>query len=200
MERSIVEATEVPFRTSKPIRRFTTLCSPIFDEGLRGYGFKRTARKIERHFCSHTYLKELAPEPDHYLKVAVNTYFLDAPNYVSITLGEGSIEWPECDWNGIALWQMIEQYDPERIRKAQGDLYGLRYLEELGSVLRAAAVDLFQYGRGFLSGDLSLFRKIRAEITRSRKPYSIWVPDPKTGRYREETDEESRQLKERFSR
>ncbi len=52
MERSVVEATEVPFRTSKPIRRFTTLCSPIFDEGLRGYGFKRTAKKIERHSYS----------------------------------------------------------------------------------------------------------------------------------------------------
>jgi hypothetical protein len=189
---------EKPYYTSKPIQGFSHLCSEVFDVALATHGFVLRERCREKEFPAHIYQKARASESPLHITIRANTHPRDAPNTVSVELGEGSTEWPERDWNGIALWHLVAHHDPERVKA--GDLYGLRSVEDLRSVLEQAARDLLQYGQEFLSGELTLFRSIRAKISRDREPYQWHIPDSETGKYRVRVDEESRRLKQRFSR
>jgi len=58
--------------------------------------------------------------------------------------------------------------------------------------------DLESYGLGFLRGDVSDFRRVRAETNRSREPYWIRTPNG-DGTYRTGIDPVSAELKARFS-
>jgi len=58
---------------------------------------------------------------------------------------------------------------------------------------------LGRFNGGFLEGDLSVFRKVRARQNREREPYRIFEPAGQ-GKYAERPDSESERLKERFSR
>jgi hypothetical protein len=194
-----MDEEQTPFHTTKTIRGFSRTCSAVFDVALAAFGFQLRTKQRGRRFHAHLYRRDSASHVGPYIEVFADTHCRDTPNYVGITLGEGSDAMPERDWNGIALWQFIQHYDPERVQKSPGDLYGLRYVEESQAVLEQAAQDLFTDARDFLSGDLSLFRRIRAELNQERDPYRWHIPDPGTGKYRVLIDEESRRLKERFS-
>lgn len=50
---------------------------------------------------------------DLYVGISVSFYHRDYPFYCRVSLGEGSTEWPETDWNCIALWQLVEAKAPD---------------------------------------------------------------------------------------
>jgi hypothetical protein len=160
-----------------------------FEHPLADRGFELLSHKVERDSFRADYRAGL-----RYVSVRAYADPREAPPYFNVVLGEGSLEWPEADWNAVALWRMRNVLE--------GDEEGAEY--ELGSgpllpLLTQAVNDLERYGGEFLEGDTTRFRRARASQNRSREPYKIHAPDGKGG-YRTRVDPESAELKERFSR
>ena len=55
------------------------------------------------------------------------------------------------------------------------------------------------FGTAFLSGDLRVFKQVRAAQNREREPYKIYSPQ-KSGGYNMTYDEKSSRLKAKFSK
>jgi hypothetical protein len=174
------------------IRRLTQVCAEVFDELLERHGFARSPAnsRSERDFASEVYVCG-----DRYIEISANTHYRDAPSHCQITLGEGSLIWPEKDWNGIALWQLACEHGiPEPALGA----YPLRSVSLLRETLAAAATDLEHDAADFLAGDLAAFHRARAASARQREPYKIYEPGA-DGRYHASIEPESAALRERFA-
>jgi hypothetical protein len=97
----------------------------------------------------------------------------DKPFILACSLGEGEHNWPDTDWNKIALWRMVAEADS---RAAQSLLQGLAYhadasadvFERMASTCSAA---IEKYGAGFLAGDFGALRSIRSAVNAEREPY-----------------------------
>ena len=131
-----------------------------------------------------------------YVRVSATTDPRDAPAHCSLVLGEGLHEFPEGDWNAIALWQLGTE-DPSSSAPAETP-YQLREIGQLPSVLQLMNTDLQQTGADFLAGDLRRFRAKRARLAASRSPYTIWSP-AQGGRYVPSDDPESTALRARYA-
>src|SRR5688572_17775560 len=173
--------------TDQPIVGFADLADAAFREPLQRVGFHPVN---EREPVSNQYYdSRVYRNGDRYIEIYASTHYRDAPAQTRVHLGEGSLEWPEKDWNSIALWHLADRKD----------LYYIRDVNELPHLLGRMAADLNEVAQDFLTGDMKRFRHVRAEVTKSREPYTIHAPDEK-GRYRSRIDEESAELKRRFER
>ena len=76
--------------------------------------------------------------------------------------------------------------------------YPLEGEESVLELVGRMRMDLESYGLGFLRGDVSTFRRVRAEINRTRAPYTIHKPNG-DGTYTTEVEPVSAELKARFS-
>ena len=173
------------------LKIFNKTVGTIFDKTLNDFGFKLKRKKTEKLFCERIYING-----DRYIRISGDIHPMDFPPHYNIVLGQGSIEWPDCDWNAIALWLVKKEIDP----KKKANEYSLEKMDEdkLGHSLNHAKEELVNYGKGFLTGDLKLFDKVRRELNKDREPYKIYRPTENGGREMI-IDEESKGLKEKYS-
>ena len=130
-----------------------------------------------------------------YVSLRANTHPRDYPPSFNIILGEGSLDWPECDWNAVALWRMrnfLEKTD-------SATEFDIAVVPDAAAFAGNARRQLEEFHGGFLDGDLTIFRKVRANQNREREPYKIFEP-VRDGKYVERADSESERLRDKFSR
>jgi hypothetical protein len=150
----------------QPLRRFVALCDAAFGKMLARHGFLPTEKRVERNldFAKRTY-----GAGKRYVEISGNTHFRDAPACCQVTLGEGNTNWPECDWNSLALWQLA---GPDRPAPTQ-DPFELRDVADLPMMFRKMRRALARDAADFLAGDLRRFRRARARWVVLREPYKI---------------------------
>jgi len=176
---------------------FPPLCAATFDAPLAAHGFAPQAAMIEPTVCTQQYVAGA-----RYIEVTANVEPRDAPYYCNVTLGEGRTDWPERDWNSVALWRLIrDQASTPGEAEANEYLLGdeTEIAEALGRIFDRMRADLLRYAGDFLAGDLRAFRHVRAVQVRERSPYTVHKPDGRGG-YVATPHPESAALKERFSR
>lgn len=176
-------------KKDKNLIKFVDNASLIFDDFLGIHGFEIESKEIEDFFCTMIYRKQTT-----YLKISASTHPRDYPNHYNLILGDGSSDWPDTDWNSIALWRIKEEVSPELKAKE----YSLSNFNKIDYNLKNAKNELEKYGNSFLNGDLTLFKKVRQDINKLREPYKIYQLDKK-GRFTAILDSISKRLKDKFS-
>lgn len=157
---------------------------------LAPLGFRRVVAKSDRSALDVIY-----QAGDRYVRFQSSSDPRDGPPSLQILLGEGSIEWPESDWNAVALWRMVDRGDDDALDQTVN-------LDSFGNATAAAVAarnQLEEVHAGFLNDSLEAFRRVRAGQNRVRAPYLVHRRQP-DGSYLSTADEESARLKERFSR
>ena len=139
--------------------------------------------------------KALFVNEERYVKVSASIHPLDTPYVFGVALGEGSTAFPESDWNSIALWSLRNAIEGSDAGRNYSLLPPRLLLEQLGK----ARDELLHFGKDFLEGELQLFRQVRAEQNRARRPYQIHSPD-ENGAYSARDEPFSAQLKEKYSK
>ena len=169
--------------------RFVETASLIFDDFLKQFGFKSDIKEVKDFFCTMIYKKN-----DLYIKINANIHPKDYPYYYNVILGQGNTDWPDTDWNSIALWLIKKEISPDLKAKE----FSLTDFDKIDYSLKNAKSELEKYGDSFLKGDLTIFKKVRQEINQQREPYKIHHKD-KTGRFKTIIDSVSQKLKDKFS-
>lgn len=166
-------------------REFVNLVDGLFAERLADLGFAPDGAKCDgdRYYCRRFRAGQ------RYVSIEFHLYLEDGSPEGRLILGEGSNDWPESDWNAIALWRL----------RGKGGNYPLPGTDKLGEVLAQMRDDLFPYASDFLSGDTSRFIRARAAQNSEREPYKIYGPQ-KDGSFQPAIDVVSQKLKERFSK
>lgn len=173
------------------LKAFNKAVGTIFDKSLADYGFKLKKKKTEKQFCERIYVNG-----DRYLRISGDVHPMDFPPHYNVVLGQGSYEWPDTDWNSVALWRIKKSIDP----KTKAKEYSLEQLDndKLDYSLNHAKNELLNFGQKFLTGDIELFDKVRIEQNKDRQPYKIHTPTDNGG-LKTTIDEESKRLKEKYS-
>jgi len=174
---------------NRDLIRFVEAASEIFDTFLGGHGFKNEVREVEDSICTMVYKRD-----DLYIKISASVHPRDYPYYYNVILGQGSADWPETDWNSIALWHMKKEVSPE----LKAEEYSMVDFDKIDLSLENAKCELEKYGDSFLNGELTTFEKVRKSINQQREPYKIHQKD-QAGRFETIIDSASAKLKERFS-
>jgi hypothetical protein len=179
-------------------RAFAAACAAIFDAPFLSHGFSRGTARLEPTFCTQDYCAGT-----RYIAVSVTADPREPPFYSNIRLGDGSVDWPDRDWNSVALWRLArkrgvgDEVSPGNYPlsdSAEGQLIP----SDLGPLFTRMRDDLISFAADFLTDDLRAFRRVRAAQTRARSPYMIHCPDGQGG-YVSSVDPASAKLKERFS-
>ena len=160
----------------------------VFKESLLEFGFG--ASKVEK---DKFFVKKYYECNDRYIAVSLNFHPRDGQPYLNLILGEGSPNWPDSDWNSIAIWHLQNHLSGS----TAGSEYAIT-LENAENQLKRALKDLLTYHTGFLSGNLDVFYLVRKQINSARSPYQILTPD-KDGKYSARDEETSKKLKARYS-
>jgi hypothetical protein len=156
---------------------------------LFAFGFTKEKSRKDRTSASCLYGKLTA-----YVEITMRLHPLDYPQSCNVTLGDGLREWPEIDWNGVALWRL-----GQALRAATPvSNYQIAAFSDIRALVAHMRKDLERVGSEFLRGELELFKRVRAEVNRAREPYKIHRPNG-DGTYRTDGDPESIALKTRFS-
>ena len=170
------------------IRGFVRNVQDLIVPWLAGFGFSQGETEVDRWAARVSFTNA-----ERYVYLSASSDPRDPPSHCNVVIGEGTLEWPEVDWNGVALW---------RVARDQGDRSASWYPFEAGvagaDVVGRMRADLERHALAFLHGDVSSFRRVRAEMNRGREPYTIHKPNG-DGTYRTEVDSESVALKARFS-
>lgn len=175
-------------RVAPEIAAFVTSSQDLMAGWLADFGFSREEKEVSHYTADVSFI-----HGTRYVRLSASCDPRDAPSYCNVVLGEGSLQWPEVDWNGVALWRLAR--DEGKSRAAEYLLDGEATVPELVGRMRA---DLERYGLEFLRGDVAKFRRVRAETNRAREPYTIHTPNA-DGTYTSEVDADSAALKTRFS-
>jgi hypothetical protein len=132
---------------------------------------------------------------ERYIVVTIGVGPHDWPGYCGAKFGEGARNWPECDWNSVALSLLA----PRRPRLSKGmNVPPTPVLARNVPRLVAEVRDqLLILGAGFLRGNMTRFRRVRAATNKKREPYRILTPTD-GGSYRTEWDSKSDSLRKRF--
>jgi hypothetical protein len=177
-------------------KAFRTAISENFKSYLETLGFKRTKNEADEDGFSIIYRNG-----ESYVHSGGTLHPHDHPFYFWLTFGRGSDQMPECDWNSTALWRMIQPVSSED-HEEHATLYDIpdgitpAQIEEKIRIIKRLCE---QYGDGFLSGDLSLFKKVRAAMNKDREPYKVYSPNS-DGTYSMDYDAESSKLKDKYSK
>ena len=170
--------------------QFADLVEELFEPLLQANGFSRLSRSVDQYGSTVAYVNE-----PRYVKLTANIHPHDFPPHFNVVLGEGSTEFPESDWNAVALWRMQRLISGSE----QSKEYDISHIDDPRALVAGARADLKKFHGGFLTNDLTLFRQVRARVNRGREPYKIYSPD-KTGSFGVANDAKSANLKERFSK
>lgn len=176
-------------KPSKDLKLFADKALEIFNHTMREHGFKFKSKKVEKYFCTIIYIKG-----ENYIKIFANIHWHDYPSYYNVILGHGKTDWPDYDWNSIALWRLKKHIDPTTDAKA----FSLLKFDGIEYSLTNAKNELEKYGTDFLNGNLELFKKIRSDVNKQREPYKINTPQA-DGSYKTTYDKTSEDLKNKNS-
>ncbi len=166
------------------VKQFVALADDTFAEALATFGFAPVASdNHDSWHCSRTYRSG-----ERYIEITASCHPRDGGPECRVILGDGSHEWPDRDWNAIALWRLI----------GKGGNYCFKRVEDLDALLPKMSSDLLSEATDFLQGDVARFTAKRKEQNRGRTPYTIHEPQP-DGSYSSRPDPESEDLKSRFS-
>jgi hypothetical protein len=179
-------------------RAFSAACADVFSPLLLSHGFTPGAARLDPASCQQEYCAGAL-----YIVVSISSDPREPPPYSNVVLGEGSLEWPDRDWNSVALWRLARDCGGEDAASL-----GTYPLSD-GSLTQALPTDLvplfarmrddiISVASSFLRGDLRAFRRSRALQARARSPYLIHRPDGHGG-YVSSVDPASAKLKEQFS-
>jgi len=125
---------------------------------------------------------------DRYIEITADCHFRDGEPECRVILGHGSNDWPECDWNHIALWRL----------SGTGANYPFKTPSEIPDLLAVMLADLQIHADDFLNGDLVRFINARAIQSRNREPIKRYSPQP-DGTYATTIDPVTLALKDRYS-
>jgi len=164
-------------------REFVKVVDGVFAERFAEFGFAPDG--AERDGDAYYWRRFRAGQ--RYVSIKLDLHLRDGPPECCLILGEGSNDFPESDWNAIALW---------RLRGEAGN-YPLPGTDKLGEVMVQMRDDLFQYASDFLSGDTRRFIRVRSAQNSEREPYKFHLPR-EDGTYQTAIDLMSQKLKERF--
>jgi hypothetical protein len=171
--------------TNEALDRFDRRCRTDVAKLLTEFGFTHAEHKEAPLAVSHTFVSG-----ERYVRLAVSFNPRDQPFVCLVSLGEGSRNLPEADWNAIPLVRVLP-HDANLCVTLDGTESVDRAIDAILHGLAESALD-------FLKGDLARFNALRSDQNRERKPYRIYEPDP-AGNYRYRLDPESERLKGRFS-
>lgn len=163
---------------------FVAQVDGVFANTLASFGFKISGKRYYHDWASCRFYRA----GDRYIEINANCYFRDGQPECRVILGVGPHEWPDSDWNAIALW---------RLSKTGGN-YPFQRLENIPSILATMRNDLLEQAEDFLSGNVDRFLMQRAAQNVGREPYMVHSPQP-DGTYQSSHDPESQQLKEKYS-
>jgi len=166
-----------------------------FDDFLAQYGFARTKSESHPTGFGVTYRNG-----SRYIHIGGTLHPHDYPYYYYLTIGAGSDEFPESDWNGAALWRIMQRFAPDEYKKHE-HLYDIP-----PEITEAQIVDKVRINRrlcelhakDFLSGSLARLEEVRGIQNKGREPYKIYTPDSR-GKYSMTYDKESEKLKKKYS-
>jgi hypothetical protein len=129
---------------------------------------------------------------ERYVRITLDVNPYDGKPWSNAILGGGGHEFPDSDWNSMALCQIAKNSGRQ----------GAEYMVSgwtATQLFTAIRSDLELYGQPFLTGDLAEFLRLRAEQNAARESYKIYSPDA-SGKYSVSTEPESEALNERFSK
>ena len=174
-----------------PVKKVSDLIpviDQVFTESLLEFGFTTSKTEKDKFFVKRYFACN-----DRYIAVSLNFHPRDGQPYLNLILGEGSLNWPDSDWNSIALWHLQNHISAS----TTGSEYVIT-LDNAEDQLRKAQKDLLAYHAGFLTGNLAVFNLVRKQVNSARTPYQILTPD-KDGKYSTRDEETSKKLKAKYS-
>lgn len=164
---------------------FVRLADDAFGDLVRTWGFEPAGARHEADWhCSRMY-----QTGERYIEVSADAHVRDGEPWCNVVLGEGSMDWPERDWNSVALRRLTEDESEWRLES----------WEAMPALLEAMRKSLERGAEDFLRGDLDRFRRVRSEMNRKREPYTIHESKELGLGYESREDPESRRLKEKYS-
>lgn len=173
------------------LKKFKKAAIKQFHDLLISKGFKPKKRRIEDWSCEIVYT---ASDDRRYVGIESSMHPRDYPYFFNVVLGEGSLDWPEADWNGIALWRIINLKTGENKAKE----YNLSDGKQIEDLMIQSRNDFEKYCIDFLDGNLESFYAARKKQNTEREPYKIHKPTS-DGKYTIEYDKVSEKLKKKFS-
>src|SRR5439155_3985186 len=147
--------------------RFANQCREIIAPFLDEYGF----RCVRDHVTPNSASLSLAND-DRYVALSLSFDPRDAPHACRVILGEGSLEMPECDWNGIGLWRLVDEPRTNPVE--------IKGIDDVDSALAEVLMQLQQAAHDFLRGDVRRFRAARVE--QKQAPRAIHYLGPRRRR------------------
>jgi hypothetical protein len=184
----VTKRRKEPASVEAEVAAFVASTQDLIAPWLSGLGFLRGEVEVDRWTASIWFVNGT-----RYVRLSASSDPREAPSYCNVVLGDGRLEWPELDWSGIALWRLARDQ-----KDSEASEYPLKAAADVPALVERMRADLERYALGFLRGDLSIFKRVRAEANRTREPYKIHIPNG-DGTYRTEVDPDSADLKARFS-
>jgi len=175
---------------------FKKAIEEIFGGYLAEFGFIKTKSEASPIGFSVTYRCDT-----RYVRFGGTLHPHDYPFYYYLSLGEGRGEMPESDWNGIALWKIVEHVAPAKQKETE-HIYGIEATitsDEIRMKIQANLELCKEYGLSFLKNDLSDFHRLRADQNKVREPYKLYAPKG-AGKFTVSDDKESAELKKKYSK
>lgn len=166
-------------------RQFLKLVDTVFGSSMTSFGFNPDGD--DHHddwYCCRRFRSGT-----RYVAISANCHFRDGAPQCCVVLGDGTNDWPESDWNAIALWRL----------RGEGGNYPFQSEGELGDLLARMRNDLVTYASDFLTGDTTRFIAVRSVQNEGREPYKMHVPQS-DGSLQVSIDAISQALKKRFSK
>ena len=96
-------------RVEPEIATFVTSLQGVIAPWLAGFGFSRAEKDVSRYAASASFINGT-----RYVRLSASSEPRDLPSYCNVVLGEGSLHWPEVDWNGIALWRLARDQGSQK--------------------------------------------------------------------------------------
>lgn len=163
---------------------------------LATHGFSKVCRTVGKSGIVLIFRRS-----DAYLQLGASFDCRDAPFTLLCALGEGPHDWPDNDWNKVALWRIARAEKPQAVASL---LAGLAYSADAGALDFALLskncwAEIQRYGSAFLSGDMSLVRKILSQDNIAREPYKIVSRGP-DGVLQTRPDQASELLRKKYIR
>ena len=161
---------------------------------LAAHGFIKAKRTVDKSSISLIFRRA-----DSYLQLGASFDHRDAPFTLLCALGVGTHEWPDTDWNKVALWRIVRTAEPHA---EESLLAGFSYSAEAGvadfeRLSQKCWSAIQRYAAAFLDGDLTLVKKIRAEVNAQREPYKVVSRGP-DGSLQSRADQASELLRRKY--
>ena len=132
------------------------LCNPV----MRENGFTHTETRVEDDCCLIDYKKG-----ELYVRIQASANPYDGVPHFNVLLGEGSRQYPACERNCVALWQMIQLIN----KNGHHTEYCIQDDDVMHHNVIKAVSELQNYHGGFLDGCLNFFHQALQKVNAERR-------------------------------